>query len=750
MRNNNKPGANAFGEGPMMGHAPHLQHFSSHPTLHLSPTPQPATHARGRSPSPSLEESLDPLCSDGEEDYEFFREEDLPQRTSSAPPILEVQEQSLFAMGNSYAHFFADRTDIRCDESYLHFYVSYNDPSKLPAPLEGLPVELSSPLGEDILREPYSPSGGSPPMSAKFLPYAERDLMFSPKWSRPTSKRVGSISSLEDFSLDENALIPDLSSDSESVSSSVDDLPTLLQNFGLQNGHPSSLVGPEKFGQNRYLWEASDNPGDPAGAANGLSDAVTVSSVEQGLEDLEVSGDMPATRRREPQRGQSSSSSAVPCRYYSQGYCSRGDRCNFAHVEGETNWTEEQSQNTASQEGGPAPSSQPQGKTTAGRGGKKAAAGSNASSNAGHRRRHSSVITPAAHPPGFVMGTNTLAGRFTSIEQVIGQIYPMCKDQHGCRFLQKKLDEKNRQVTDTIFNEVYPHFAELMTDPFGNYLCQKLLEHCAEKQRLMLIESVAGDLVRVSQNMHGTRAVQKMIECLQNAQEIRLVTRGLKNSVVTLIKDLNGNHVVQRCLNHLSAQDNQFIYDSVAGHCVEVATHRHGCCVLQRCIDHASESQKVQLVTEITVNALTLVKDPYGNYVVQYVLDLPYPRLLAGLVYEFKTHLAELSTQKFSSNVVEKCLNVADPVTRHWMIEEITDSDQLKNLIQDPFGNYVVQTAMTVGDPSQHKRLVEGIKPFLYALRNTPYGKRIQNRILKDVQHKTSGGGNPTKGGNYA
>lgn len=107
----------------------------------------------------------------------------------------------------------------------------------------------------------------------------------------------------------------------------------------------------------------------------------------------------------------------------------------------------------------------------------------------------------------------------------------------------------------------------------------------------------------------------------------------LSMHVVTLIKDLNGNHVIQKCLNRLIPEDNQvcglasglcfplliryaqFIYNAVAAHCVEVATHRHGCCVLQRCIDHASDSQRIQLVTEITFNALTLVQDPYGNYV---------------------------------------------------------------------------------------------------------------------------------------
>jgi hypothetical protein len=61
-----------------------------------------------------------------------------------------------------------------------------------------------------------------------------------------------------------------------------------------------------------------------------------------------------------------------------------------------------------------------------------------------------------------------------------------------------------------------------------------------------------------------------------------------------MVQDLNGNHVVQRCLHHLGPQYNQFIFDAVAADLVSVATHRHGCCVLQRCIDFASMPQKVR------------------------------------------------------------------------------------------------------------------------------------------------------------
>jgi len=61
----------------------------------------------------------------------------------------------------------------------------------------------------------------------------------------------------------------------------------------------------------------------------------------------------------------------------------------------------------------------------------------------------------------------------------------MCLDQHGCRFLQKELEDNDLSKRDIIFNEVIPHIADLMSDPFGNYLCQKLIEKCTTAQRYL-------------------------------------------------------------------------------------------------------------------------------------------------------------------------------------------------------------------------------------------------------------------------
>lgn len=49
---------------------------------------------------------------------------------------------------------------------------------------------------------------------------------------------------------------------------------------------------------------------------------------------------------------------------------------------------------------------------------------------------------------------------------------------------------------------------------------------------------------------HRTRAVQKVIETLKTPEQFSMVVSALRPGIVTLIKDMNGNHVAQRCLQH--------------------------------------------------------------------------------------------------------------------------------------------------------------------------------------------------------
>jgi len=285
---------------------------------------------------------------------------------------------------------------------------------------------------------------------------------------------------------------------------------------------------------------------------------------------------------------------------------------------------------------------------------------------------------------------------------------------------------------NSIFEECYEKFVDLMTDPFGNYLCQKLFEHANDAQRLALVERCAPAFPRVSTNMHGTRAVQRMVECLSTPRQVEAVCTALSPAAVQLMKDINGNHVIQRCLHRMDPAHNQFVYDAVAANCFELATHRHGCCVMQRCMDYASPAQRNQLARQINANALPLVQNAFGNYVVQYVLGLNDPTYTAEIIRRLRGHVAELSMQKFSSNVVEKgLLQGARQLRRELIGELIEDTDTMRRLLHDAYGNYVIQRALQVAESPQLEAICEAIRPHLNSLRASPYGKRIQAKIQK-------------------
>src|SRR4051794_35802964 len=122
--------------------------------------------------------------------------------------------------------------------------------------------------------------------------------------------------------------------------------------------------------------------------------------------------------------------------------------------------------------------------------------------------------------------------------------------------------------------------------------------------------------------------------------------------------------------------------------------------------------------------------------------------------------MAPLSCQFQSTNDLffVKCIRVAEHSTRKMLIEELLNRPRLEKLLRDSYGNYCVQvsgiiifgfsvnlsifkTALDYAEPTQRALLVEGIRPVLPLIRNTPYGKRIQNKLQRDQMDQFGGNG---------
>lgn len=49
------------------------------------------------------------------------------------------------------------------------------------------------------------------------------------------------------------------------------------------------------------------------------------------------------------------------------------------------------------------------------------------------------------------------------MQELVGQFYQLCKDQFGCRYLQKEIEGSPQMVIDLVLAEIFESFAELMT-----------------------------------------------------------------------------------------------------------------------------------------------------------------------------------------------------------------------------------------------------------------------------------------------
>ncbi len=78
----------------------------------------------------------------------------------------------------------------------------------------------------------------------------------------------------------------------------------------------------------------------------------------------------------------------------------------------------------------------------------------------------------------------------------------------------------------------------------------------------------------------------------------------------------------------------------------------------------------------------------------QFVFELQLPWATEDILDQLEGNFGDLSMQKCSSNVVEKYLTYAGEEHCTRVIQELIDNPRLDQIMQDPYGNYVIQAAL--------------------------------------------------------
>ncbi|KAH9966687.1 armadillo-type protein [Russula dissimulans] len=226
-----------------------------------------------------------------------------------------------------------------------------------------------------------------------------------------------------------------------------------------------------------------------------------------------------------------------------------------------------------------------------------------------------------------------------------------------------------------------------------------LEEFRTNRSRKWELGDIYGHIVEFSGDQHGSRFIQQKIETASSEEKQIIFDEIVPDNTLQLVQDVFGNYVIQKLFEHGTQVHKTILANAIEPHIAQLSVQMYACRVVQKAIEYILPEQQFAIVKELEPHVLKCVKDANGNHVVQKLIErVPAERL--SFIPAFKGSVFELSTHPYGCRVLQRCFEHLGEEQTRPLMDEL--HKYIINLMQDQFGNYVVQYVLEYG--KQHDR----------------------------------------------
>ncbi|KAK4284523.1 hypothetical protein QN277_001344 [Acacia crassicarpa] len=328
----------------------------------------------------------------------------------------------------------------------------------------------------------------------------------------------------------------------------------------------------------------------------------------------------------------------------------------------------------------------------------------------------------------------------SSLEVYEGRLVSMSKDEDGSKYLETILENKNPRDIGFILTEVRGDLHDLMKDIFGKNVIEKLFDVLYGYPLTLFFQLITMERLQfrhVCINNIGYKVVMSMIDHLTTEIQRDGLTFTLRQIAVPLATSQYGSDVLQHFLRIFPNDFFKDILPEIAFACEFIAKTRSGSSLIQKCLSVATTPDTIPacliLFDQVINRVLLLSTDPYGNYVVQYLIRMGLHERNDEIVNRLRGHYVEFSTNQHASNVVERLLQFSSPTNVEIIVQEIWNSSAFLSVLQDPYGNYVAQTALQFYQGDMREILLNKILHYEQILYTDRYGRKVLDFLNRKV-----------------
>ncbi|PCH38074.1 ARM repeat-containing protein [Wolfiporia cocos MD-104 SS10] len=252
-------------------------------------------------------------------------------------------------------------------------------------------------------------------------------------------------------------------------------------------------------------------------------------------------------------------------------------------------------------------------------------------------------------------------------------------------------------------------------------------EFRSNKSRNWELSEIWGYVVEFSGDQHGSRFIQQKIETATSEEKQKIFDEIVPHSTLQLIQDVFGNYVIQKLFEHGTQVQKTILANAMEGHILPLSLQMYGCRVVQKAIEYILPEQQSVFVKELEANALRLVKDANGNHVVQKLIERVPPERLE-LLKAFKGNVYDLATHPYGCRVLQRCFEHLPEEYIRPLLDEL--HKHVTFLMQDQFGNYVVQFVLEHGKPHDRGLVVSKLQGQMLDMARHKFASNVCEKAL--------------------
>lgn len=227
----------------------------------------------------------------------------------------------------------------------------------------------------------------------------------------------------------------------------------------------------------------------------------------------------------------------------------------------------------------------------------------------------------------------------------------------------------------------------------NNKFCQKLFEQCTSEQRLIILNEIKEIFIEIAMNKWGSYSLQALIKVVSLPEEQEIIKKCIEGKIYELAMDKQANFVLQKLILILNEKGMTQITEEIFHIFHHLIYNSIGIGLLKNLVlaNKSSEMRK-KFVLKINDNLTNLINNQVGHTLLLQMMDKWDYETCKPMIIEIFKEFMKYSFMKYSSIVILRCIEIAEPKLLSNISGTIIKNESLYELLSCENGKGIIKS----------------------------------------------------------